>query len=60
MPTIMPTDRNLREAIAWIEERRGEGGDVCALMAEAGPRYNLSPLEEQGLSRFYEREDAHP
>ena len=34
--------------------------DVCALMAEAGPRYNLTPLEEQALSRFYEREDAHP
>ena len=60
MPTIMPTDRNLREAIAWIEERRGEGGDVCAFMVEAGPCYNLIPLEEQALSRFYEREDAHP
>lgn len=58
MPTIMPTDGKLREAIAWIEERRGACDDLNALMAEAGIRCDLTPVEEQALSRFYGRESA--
>ena len=53
MPTIMPTDRNLREAIAWIEERRGEGGNMCTLITETRPRYN--PSAEIGRASCRER-----
>lgn len=59
MTTIMPTDRNLRDAIAWIEDGRKSGGDVHHLMAEAGPRFNLTPMEEQALLKFY-RTEAQP
>lgn len=57
MDTIMPTDRNLRNAIAWIEERRKDGKDLTMLLSEAGARYNLTPLEEQALLKFYRDED---
>lgn len=60
MPTIMPTDKNLRDAIAWIEEQRAGGKSTPALMSEAGARYNLTPLEEQALLRFYEQETTRP
>lgn len=53
MTTIMPTDKNLRNAIAWIEENRKNGKDLRDLMTEAGGRFNLTPLEEQALLRFY-------
>jgi hypothetical protein len=56
MPTIMPTDKNLRDAIAWIEERRAGCANMPSLLSEAGARYNLTPLEEQALLRFYEQE----
>lgn len=54
MTTIMPADKNLRNAIAWIEEHRQDGKDLKSLMAEAGGRFNLTPLEEQALLRFYQ------
>ena len=57
MTTIMPTDRNLRSAIAWIEERRREQPDLNQLMAQAATRFNLTPMEELALARFY-REEA--
>lgn len=60
MPTIMPTDKNLRDAIAWIEEQRAGCKSSRELMSEAGARYNLTPLEEQALLRFYEQEPTHP
>jgi len=56
MTTIMPTDKNLRNAIAWIEEYRREQPDVHQLMAQAATRFNLTPLEEQALAKFYRDE----
>ncbi len=56
MTTIMPTDKNLRNAIAWIEEYRREQPDVNQLMAQAATRFNLTPLEEQALAKFYRDE----
>lgn len=53
MPTIMPTDKNLCHAIAWIEEHRLSQRALAQLMSEAGQRFNLGPLEEQALARFY-------
>jgi len=56
MTTIMPTDRNLRNAIAWIEERRREQGSLKQLMAEAATQFNLTPMEELALAKFYQDE----
>lgn len=53
MTTIMPTDKNLRNAIAWIEERRSSGQELRLLMSQAATQYNLTPVEELALERFY-------
>ncbi len=53
MTTILPTDKNLRPAVAWIEEGRKEGKDVASLVREAGMRFNLTPLEECKLADIY-------
>jgi len=57
MTTIMPGDKNLRNAIAWIEEHRREDPDLKKLMAQAAMRFDLTPPEELALARFY-REEA--
>lgn len=57
MTTIMPTDKNLRNAIAWIEEHRRGDTDLRDLMAQAATRFNLTPVEELALAKFY-REEA--
>lgn len=57
MTTIMPTDKNLRHAIAWIEEQRTSKANLTQLMDQAAMRYNLTPLEQAALARFYEDED---
>lgn len=56
MTTIMPTDKNLRPAITWIEEHRASGQDLRTLMHQAATRYNLTPKEELALERFYRNE----
>ncbi|GAB6112595.1 hypothetical protein [Desulfomicrobium salsuginis] len=53
MTTIMPTDKNLRNAIAWIEEHRRGDADLKGLMAQASTRFNLTPTEELALAKFY-------
>ncbi|NCD24599.1 MAG: hypothetical protein EOL86_03250 [Deltaproteobacteria bacterium] len=53
MTTIMPTDKNLRNAIAWIEDHVPNRENLTRLMDEAGRRFNLTPLEEEALARFY-------
>jgi len=57
MTTIMPGDKNLRNAIAWIEERRQKDPDLKKLMAQAATQFDLTPPEELALARFY-REEA--
>ena len=56
MTTIMPTDKNLRNAIAWIEEHRRGDADLRDLMARAATRFNLTPVEELALAKFYRDE----
>lgn len=58
MTTIMPTDKNLRNAIAWIEERRLSDQKLPQLMSQAATQYNLTPNEELALKRFYQDEAA--
>lgn len=57
MSTIMPADKNLRNAIAWIEEWRREGKELRQLMTDAGMRFNLTPMEELALAKFYRDEE---
>lgn len=57
MTTIMPTDKNLRHAIAWIEEHRRNQPDLTRLMGEASLRFNLTPMEELALTKFYHNHD---
>lgn len=59
MTTIMPTDKNLRNAIAWIEDHRRERPDLQRLMAEAATRFNMTPVEELALAKFY-RDEVQP
>lgn len=59
MTTILPTDKNLRAAIAWIEERRKDRNDLVALLGEAGMRFNLTPREGLALARFYDQAGAN-
>ena len=58
MTTIMPTDKNLRNAIAWIEEHRHGEADLRDLMAQAATRFNLTPMEELALAKFYREEES--
>lgn len=58
MTTIMPTDKNLRNAIAWIEEHRREGMELQTCMAQAATRFNLTPMEELALAKFYRDETS--
>jgi len=53
----MPGDKNLRNAIAWIQERRLEESDLKKLVAQAAMQFDLTPPEEVALARFYQ-EDA--
>ncbi|MGE4440535.1 MAG: hypothetical protein AB7D27_03490 [Desulfomicrobium sp.] len=57
MTTIMPGDKNLRNAIAWIQERRLDEPDVRKLVAQAATKFDLTPPEELALAKFYQ-EDA--
>lgn len=57
MTTIMPGDKNLRNAIAWIQDRRLEEPDVKKLVARAAMQFDLTPPEELALAKFYQ-EDA--
>ncbi len=49
--TVKKHSEQLKQAVRWISEQRILRPDVPLgmLMSEAGPRFNLSPKEQQGL-----------
>lgn len=53
MTTIMPEDKNTRRAVKWIGEEFQEGKDLNMLLSEAGMRFNLSPMQEQFVQKFF-------
>ena len=55
MATIQPKGENLRQAVRWISERRGEEtkATIPTLIGEASLRFNLSPKDEEFLVNFY-------
>lgn len=61
MTTIMPQNELVRKAVAWISAQTSDqvGATLARLIEEAGQRFNLSPLEMEGLQRFF-RDNPNP
>ncbi|WP_461833896.1 hypothetical protein [Desulfothermus sp.] len=56
MSTIIPEEKKLRDAIAWISENKGNKKDE-ELIKEASFRFNLNPKEEEYLIRVFLKQD---
>lgn len=58
MTTIMPDGDTIRNAVKWISEQRQESPEtpVQRWVDQAGMRFNLSPKEQDFLSRFCKEE----
>jgi len=52
--SILPEGETVRRAVRWISEQRREhpGRSTAELIDEAGRRFDLSPLEQLGLTRL--------
>lgn len=53
MSGLVPHSELTKKAIAWICEQLEQGGTLAKLIAEAGVRFNLGPLDEEFLNRFF-------
>ncbi len=60
MTTIMPEEKNARRAVKWIGEELQEGKKLDTLIREAGMRFNLSPIQEQFVIKFFKTPDKLP
>ncbi len=60
MPTIMPEGELLRRAVKWICEQYD--GQVVTpspqVMEQAAVRFNLGPLDQEALDRFFRQQAA--
>ena len=56
MTTIQPEGERLRKAVKWIaeEEKSGSSKSRRELMEEAALSFNLTPMEEEYLSRSFD------
>ncbi|MCK9239337.1 hypothetical protein [Desulfocurvus sp.] len=60
MSTIMPEGELLRRAVKWICEQSG-GQDATPsprIIDEAAVRFNLGPLDQEALARFFRQRPA--
>lgn len=55
MSTIMPENKRVRDALAWILDGIREGKEQSPLIAEACLQFNLSPKDEAVLRQTLER-----
>ena len=57
--TVQKHSQELRRAIKWVSQRRQENPDLtlAQLLAEAGPKFNLSPKDQEGLMLLLREED---
>ena len=57
--TVKKHSQELRRAVKWISERRQENPELtlAQLLAEAGPKFNLSPRDQEGLMLLLREED---
>lgn len=60
MPTIMPEGELLRRAVAWICEQSGgqDAAPAARIIDEAAVRFNLGPLDQEALVRFFRQRPA--
>jgi ABC-type arginine transport system ATPase subunit len=57
--TVRKHSQELRRAVKWVSERRQEDPSltIAQLLAEAGPKFNLSPKDQEGLMLLLREED---
>lgn len=57
--TVKKHSQELRRAVEWVSERRQENPDIplARLLAEAGPKFNLTPKDQEGLMILLREED---
>ena len=57
--TVKKHSQELRRAVKWVSERRQEDPSLtlAQLLAEAGPKFNLSPKDQEGLMLLLREED---
>jgi hypothetical protein len=57
--TVKKHSQELRRAVKWVSERRQEDPSLtlAQLLAEAGPKFNLSPKDQEGLMLILREED---
>ena len=57
--TVKKHSQELRRAVKWISDRRQEDPSLtlAQLLAEAGPRFNLTPKDQEGLMLLLREED---
>ncbi len=53
MSGMVPHSELTKKAIAWICEQQEQGGQLPRLIANAAVRFNLGPLDEEFLARFF-------
>lgn len=53
MSGLVPQSELTKKAIAWICEGQEQGGALPRLIEEASVRFNLGPLDEEFLNRFF-------
>ncbi len=58
--TVKKHSEELRRAVRWISEQREEHPEIPLgrLLSEAGPRFNLSPRDQEGLARLLRESDG--
>ncbi len=54
MATVKPQGQNLKQAVAWVSEKKKEnpGTSRISLVDEACTRFDLSPEDSEFLMRF--------
>jgi hypothetical protein len=57
MTTVMPQSELMRQAVAWISERKASGTSLAKILEEAGMRFNLSPKDQDFLREFFAERD---
>lgn len=57
--TVKKHSQELRRAVQWVSERRQENPELtlAQLLAEAGPKFNLTPKDQEGLMLLLREED---
>lgn len=62
MTSIMPHGELVRKAAAFVAEKRREepARPLSSILDEAGMRFNLTPLDSEGLRRLFSDQPPQP